>query len=255
MLRIIKIPSPPPTIQDSKSKSYSWLLCQLQALESCQIIIAIGEKLDGSANMLLLLAESKRKQIIPLSFLAGAARESFLRRRYELADKFGDNYVFFQDETKIAESIKLGEVSVSNNSTTEKSLNSPNFFISYPRARPGEADYIEALIRRHNFQVFRDESDFGAGYAIPKQIEEAIYAADIFIAVWCAEYACSPWCFDELELALDRCEDGKLKLWIICTDETRIVPVRASNLNYYTVSTRDDIEGRMLKLLEREIGT
>ncbi|MED2794119.1 toll/interleukin-1 receptor domain-containing protein [Bacillus wiedmannii] len=254
-LRIIKIPSPPPNIEDSKSNSYSWLLCQLQALESCQIIIAIGGKLGGSANMLLLLAESKRKQIIPLSFLAGAARESFLRRRYELADKFGDNYVFFQDETKIAESIKLGEVSISYNSTTEKSLNSPNFFISYPRARPGEADYIETLIRRRNFQVFRDESDFGAGYAIPKQIEEAIYAADIFIAVWCAEYACSPWCFDELELALDRCETGKLKLWIICTDETRIVPVRARNLINYTVSTRDDIEGRILKLLEREIGT
>ncbi|RBN36039.1 hypothetical protein DMN50_37535, partial [Priestia megaterium] len=69
---------------------YAWLLCQLQALESCQTIIAIGGKLDGSANMLLLLAESKRKKILPLSFLGGAAEQSFYRKRYELQDIFGD---------------------------------------------------------------------------------------------------------------------------------------------------------------------
>ncbi|MED3201287.1 toll/interleukin-1 receptor domain-containing protein [Bacillus toyonensis] len=252
-LRIIKIPSPPPNIEGSKSNSYSWLLCQLQALESCQIIIAIGGKLDGSANMLLLFAESKRKQIIPLSFLGGAARESFLRRRYELEDRFEDNYILFQDDKKIADSIKLGEVSVSYSSIKEKNRNPSNFFISYPRARPSEADYIETLLRRRNFQVFRDESDFGAGYAIPKQIEEAIYAANVFIAVWCSECACSPWCFDELELALNQLEDGKIKMWIICIDDTRIVPMRARNLHYYTVKTRDDIEGQILKLLEREI--
>ncbi|PED91589.1 hypothetical protein CON43_01165 [Bacillus cereus] len=254
-LRIIKIPSTPSpkNLENFKSNSYSWLLCQLQALESCQKIIAIGGKLDGSANMLLLFAESKRKQIIPLSFLGGAARESFLRRRYELEDRFGESYILFQDDKKIAESIKLGEVSVSYSPIKRQSPNPLKFFISYPRARPGEADYIETLLRRRNFQVFRDESDFGAGYAIPKQIEEAIYAANVFIAVWCAEYACSPWCFDELELALDRLESGKVKVWIICVDDTRIVPMRARDLNYYTVKKREEIEGQILKLLEQEL--
>ena len=92
-IRINKIPYPAPNVFNSKSNSYSWLLCQLQALESCHTIIAIGGKLDGSANMLLLLAESKRKQILPLSFLGGAAGQSFLRRRYELEDKLGSNYI------------------------------------------------------------------------------------------------------------------------------------------------------------------
>lgn len=251
-LHIIKIPSPPPNIDNSDSSSYSWLLCHLQALESCQIIIAIGGKLDGSANMLLLFAESKRKQIIPLSFLGGAARESFLRRRYELEDRFANNYLLFHDEKKIADSIKLGEGLVSYSDTKEQNLNPPNFFVSYPRARPGEADHIETLLRRRNFQVFRDESKFGAGYAIPKQIEEAIYEANVFIAVWCKDYACSPWCFDELELALDRLEAGKIRIWIICVDDTRIVPKRARNLHYFTVKTRNEIEGQILKLLEDE---
>ncbi|RBN36059.1 hypothetical protein DMN50_37435, partial [Priestia megaterium] len=71
------------------------------------------------------------------------------------------------------------------------------------------------LLRRRNLQVFRDESKFGAGHAIPTLIEEAIYGANIFIAVWCTEYACSPWCFDEFELALDRADAEKIELWII----------------------------------------
>ncbi len=153
------------------------------------------------------------------------------------------------------DSIKLGEYQkISCKSVEEQNLNPPNFFISYPRARPGEADHIEALLRCRNLEVFRDESNFGAGHAIPKQIEEAIYAANVFIAVWCAEYACSPWCFDEFELALNRLDSGKIKLWIICTDGTRIVPTRARNLHYYTVSSRQEIEGRILNLLESEIG-
>lgn len=76
-------------------------------------------------------------------------------------------------------------------------------FISYARKRPHEADYIETLLRRRNISVFRDESEFGAGEDIPIQIEEHIHRANTFIAVYCTEYACSPWCYDELELALD----------------------------------------------------
>lgn len=75
-------------------------------------------------------------------------------------------------------------------------------FISYARRRPCEADYIETLLRRRGVSVFRDESEFGAGKEIPVQIEENIYKSNTFIAVYCAEYACSPWCYDELELAL-----------------------------------------------------
>jgi hypothetical protein len=252
-LRFNKIPYPASTSENTNSISYSWLLCQLQALESSHVIVAIGGKIDKSANMLLLLAESKRKQVLPLAFLGGAAANSFHRRRYELQDKFGSDFTLFQDKDNIINSIKLGELQDILSPKIDKSENPLKFFISYPRARPVEADYIETLLRRRNLQVFRDESDFGAGHAIPKQIEEAIYSANVFIAVWCAEYACSPWCCDELELALDRLEAGKIKLWIICTDETRIVPKRARNLTYFSVRSREEIDGRLLELLGREV--
>lgn len=249
--KIIKIPYPAPNIENKDSISLAWLLCQLNALESCHVVIAIGGKTDGVANMLLLLAEAKRKPIIPLSFLGGAAGQAFHRRRYELEDRLGADYLLLQDQNSIDKVIEnLDIIHKIQNDGTSKSSN-PKFFISYPRSRPSEADYIETLLRRRNLQVYRDESDFGAGSEIPTEITEAIHAADIFVAIWCVDYACSPWCFDEFELALDRHNSSKLKLWILCVDETRIIPKRARDLNYFNVCSRDEIEGRILSLLEQ----
>ena len=250
--RIAKIPYPPPSDNEQESSKYAWLLCQLQALESCQAIVAIGGKLNGSANMLLLFAEAKRKLILPFSFMGGAAGQSFHRRRYELEDKLGSGYILLQDEKNLREVLKLSEEVYESHVNSVLTGNPLSFFISYARARPSEADYIETLLRRRNMQVFRDESDFGAGHAILTEINEAIYAANVFIVVWCVEYACSPWCFDELELALDRHDSGKMKLWIFCTDDTRIVPIRARNLICYPVRTREEIEGTILKLINNE---
>lgn len=250
----VRIPHPAPSDNKQESLSNAWLLCQLQALESCQAIIAIGGKPNGVANMLLLLAEAKRIPILPLSFIGGAANQAFHRRRYELEDRLGSDYILLQDEKRIKEALKLSTRMCGFQINSLLTKNSLKFFISYPRARPSEADYIETLLRRRNIRVFRDESDFGAGHAIPIEITEALYAANVFIAVWCAEYACSPWCYDELELALDRYESGKMELWIFCIDNTRMVPKRARNLNCFSVRTREDIEGRILNLLEREPG-
>lgn len=122
-------------------------------------------------------------------------------------------------------------------------------FISYARKRPHEADYIETLLRRRNISVFRDESEFGAGEDIPIQIEEHIHRANTFIAVYCTEYACSPWCYDELELALDLREKNQIDIWLICVDDTRIVSKRARNLMFYKTHSREDIEGKILKLI------
>ncbi|MPM73693.1 hypothetical protein SDC9_120675 [bioreactor metagenome] len=57
-----------------------------------------------------------------------------------------------------------------------------------------------------------------------------------------------------MELALDRHGSGKLKLWIMRIDDTRIVPSRARSLLNYYVRTREEIEGRILNLLAHELG-
>jgi hypothetical protein len=128
----------------------------------------------------------------------------------------------------------------------------PVVFISYPRVRSEPADVVEMTLRRHGITVIRDEHDFGTGHAIPSEIREGIHRATVFVVTWCREYACSPHCFDELELALDRHERGELLLWIIAVDDTRVVPPRARTLLYQRGQTRDELMGTLSRLL-REI--
>ena len=59
--------------------------------------------------MLLLLAESKHKPMLPLSFFGGAASQLYYRRQAELQDRFGDVLLLLQDERKIMDLVKLGE--------------------------------------------------------------------------------------------------------------------------------------------------
>jgi hypothetical protein len=198
--------------------------------------------------MLLLFAESKRKFILPFPFMDGISNQSFYRKQYELKDRLGEAYLFLQDENKYLDVLNSCEKAFDTTSTYEEE--EPKVFISYSRTRPSEADYIENILRRLGLQVFRDESEFGADHEIPNEIREAIYNANVFVAVWCAEYACSPWCFDEFEIAMDRKETGKMKLWVLCVDDTRIVPTRARNLLNYRVRSREEIEGTILKLLK-----
>ncbi|PHN00708.1 toll/interleukin-1 receptor domain-containing protein [Flavilitoribacter nigricans] len=105
-------------------------------------------------------------------------------------------------------------------------------------------------MRRRNHIVLRDEKEFKPGTDIPNSIKENIFRSNIFIAIWCKEYACSPWCFDELNLALDRLEQKKVPMWIICVDDTRMVPPKARDLLHYKVRSREELEGKILHLLE-----
>lgn len=255
-VQLILIPQAPPI--EPEGLRYSWLLCQLSALESCHGLLAIGGRPAGSTDMLLRLAESKGKPMIPFPLLGGAAEQSYYRRRYELADKLGSAFEGLDHEDSLvdaAEHLSAVASRVPSTRSSSPSGVSPlerRFFISYPRARACEADFVETILRRRGRVVFRDESDFGAGHAIPNEIREAIYASDVFIAIWCAEYACSPWCHDELNIALDRAEERGIALWIFCVDETRMVPPRARSLVSYSSRTRKELEGQVLQLLARD---
>ncbi|MBN9477263.1 MAG: toll/interleukin-1 receptor domain-containing protein [Burkholderiales bacterium] len=251
---VVRVPSPPPQTEDRQAQRYAWLLCQLNAMESCQVVIALGGNPSGAANMLLLLADGKQKTMLPLPFLGGAAKLAFDRRRYELRDRLGETIEELHGEACVAKASDLVEaITTPSGAGGVSETDSPLFFISYARDRQGEADFVETLLRRRNQRVFRDESDFGAGHSIPTLIREAIFEADVFVVLWSSAYACSPWCFDEMELALDRHEEGKLKLWILRVDDTRIVPKRARDLLFYDSSSRAEVEGRMLQLLAQYV--
>lgn len=222
----------------------AYLFCQINAIKQVDAIIAVGGKVDGSANLLLHIAELNKKLVIPFTEYKGAAENYYNRNKYRIKDLLGSKYnvLFAENQKEIIKSFL--EVRGKQN-INSKDIN--HVFLSYARDNPTWADYIEVILRRRGVSLFRDESEFKAGSDIPKMIQEEIFRADTFIAVWCKDYACSPWCIDEMELALER--KDSINLWIICVDETRIVPKGARNLLNYPVKNREELEGVLLKLL------
>lgn len=239
----------PPIDTSPEALKYAWLLAQLSAMDRSHAVVAIGGKLTGPAGLLLPLAEEKRKVILPLAFLGGAAEQSFFRQQYALEDRLANRIAILNEFGRIEEVVSLLD-DLANPQDACEQQEARRFFISYPRSRPQEADFIEMILRRRNQIVFRDEHNFGSGQPLPVEIDQHLYNANVFVAIWSREYACSPWCFDELDLALKRHKEGRLILWLLCVDDTRVVPPAARELVNYQISSRADLEGIILKLLE-----
>jgi hypothetical protein len=234
----------------SIDRSYSWLLAQLAALDRCHVVVAIGGNSAGASNLLLQLAASRRGPIFPLGYIGGGAAAFLERYRDELFARLGDKLV---EAVKIENAdtlLPLIEKLAEQGAPKYKQNERPRFFISYPQERPQEADYVEMALMRQNCDVFRDEHTFEGGKPILAEISENICRADIFIALWCREYACSPWCHDELEQALSLREAGSLRVVLLSLDQTRIVPPKARPLIGYTCHTRQELEARVRTLVD-----
>jgi hypothetical protein len=230
---------------------YGWLLPQVSAMDRSHVAIGVGGRPGGAASLLFGIAQSRRQVLLPLTFLGGASGSAFQARQYELEDRLKDKIAVVHDPDQIGSAVDALEILASAPLVESIGQDKTRFFISYPRTRPQEADYIEMALRRRNYDVFRDERDFGAGQPVQSEIIEHIHRANIFIVVWCKEYACSPWCYDELEIALARHNTKALDLWILQVDETRIVPPAARGLIGYPAKSREELEGQILKLLEQ----
>ena len=241
-----------PSDSDGKeAQQYSWLLAQINALDSSNVVFAIGGREEGTASLLLRIAESRRKPILPLRFLGGSAGRIYDRLQYQLSDKLGDSLPILNDPNRVDELTQLIEFLATSSANLKTKSEHLQFFISYPRSRPKEADYVESLLRRRNFVVYRDEEDFQPGTKTYEEIRENMYKSTVFIAIWCQEYACSPWCFDELDLALDRHNEGKQALWILNVDGTRMVPPRARDIAFMNGGNRAEIQASILHYINQ----
>jgi hypothetical protein len=71
LTQIRPFPCAPPLDESSRDGwLYAWVLAQLSAMNHSHAVIALGGKLNSSANLLLLLAEGQQKNVLPLLALA-----------------------------------------------------------------------------------------------------------------------------------------------------------------------------------------
>lgn len=208
-----------------REQTYSWLLAQLSALDAADLVVAAGGRLSGSASMLLRLAEARRRPVLPLGHLGGAAAQSLDRLRHELDDQLGELRSWLRHPDPIERLEEAIDQMVGGR--VRRSGEEPtSFFISYSRHRQAEADLVETLLRRRGRTVFRGDQAFDPSAELHDEIENAIRLSDVFVALWSAEYACSPWCHDEMTLALELLGERRIDVWLLTLDETRIVPGR-----------------------------
>ncbi len=248
-----KFPHHPPETDEPEALQHAWLLSQLSALDRSSALIAIGGRIGASAELLLQLAHSRGRLILPLTALKGASARFLDSHRYEYDDILGSDVQVLHQAEKYQEIPAL-----LSKAASEKILQpeqSTKVFISYAREQSDEADFVEMTLRRRGFDVVRDEATFEAGHSIPNEIRENIFGSKIFVALWSASYACSPWCFDEIEIALDRLEKKQISLWIFQLDDTRIVPPRARDKLSHPVCSREQLKNVLTSLLSKSTET
>jgi hypothetical protein len=217
-------------------------------MEQADVVVTLGGRSAGSMSFLLPLAEMRNKPILPFAFLGGLSEQMLDKKLPFYRDRLGTqlDLLFIEEGAE-----HTGDLCAAV-TTRVRAVSNPQFFLSYAKARPAEADFLETVLRRRHFSVFRDDGEFAAGIPVQSQIVDFIDKSDVFIAVWCQDYACSPWCFDELDYALARERRGQLTIWIVPVDSTRIVPPGARDkLRFDLYSSREQLEGRLLKEIER----
>lgn len=196
--------------------SNAFLLCQIRALkENTDVIVAVGGKREASAAQLLAIARDNYP-IVPFAFLGGASEQEYLRQQSMLRSSFRDLGLVdaLESPTGVCRATELVE-------KIRHAHGHYRVFLSYPWKRSQEADYIEAFLRRDpKITLFRDEKDIDSGQPISDRILTNLKDCDAFLALWCAEYAASPHCYDELHKAIE--QKGCL-VYILRLDDTRPV--------------------------------
>ena len=132
----------PSQLQTSDANKHAWMLAQITALNTSHIVLTLGGKLDGSASLMLRIAEANRKTIIPLRFLGGTAAQAYDRIQYELKDKLNDDISILNDANRINEVAQLVNKTATAGPHKSKGAKTSEYFISYARDRPESADYI-----------------------------------------------------------------------------------------------------------------
>jgi nucleoside phosphorylase len=214
-----------PGPEDESAWEQAWLLCQLQALDQADAVMSIGGRFSNSANTLLHLAELQHKPVLPFAFLGGASQRAFERRDWARLYP-GFDYSILEQKASIANAIDAVNHLMVTRTRGSHRYKWPPRTVFISRARP-DAEFGEALqnhLNSNGYRALLGDAQVSSGRMVESAIEEALLSADLFVVIWSASYALSRFCYDELDLALQRHEAGDLQIWIFNVDGSDVVP-------------------------------
>jgi nucleoside phosphorylase len=241
---------PGPETGDADAWFQAWLLAQLQALERADAVVALGGKVSKTANTLLHLAEAKGLPVVPFAFLGGAALRSFQRRDWQRLHPGFDVSALTAD-TGVEQTVSIANRLLMDR--MKRSIPSEGrprtVFVSVARADCKMAVALADALKTTGIDVVLGDGEIGADQMIPASIEQAIRRSDVVAILWSRAYAQSPWCFDELDLALTLEALGGSRIWLFNLDDSAIVPSGARKLPAVSVRGPDGLRRAVRELL------
>lgn len=242
---------PGPEHDDEPSWFQAWLLAQLQALEKADAVVALGGKVSKTTNTLLHLAEAKGLPIIPFSFLGGAGQRANSRRDWENLNPDIDVTVFAED-TGVEQTVKI--VNAMQASRIRRAFSGKGkpqtVFVSRANQDAAFSRQLAGLLETRGIQVVFGDNQVRPDQMITATIENAMLKSDICAVLWSKHYALSPWCFDELSVAVAQQTYGNMGLWLFSLDDAPIVPPQARKIPAISLSNRDLLPSVIEQLLE-----
>jgi nucleoside phosphorylase len=242
---------PGPEADDPESLGQAWLLCQLMALDQADVVISIGGRVSRTANTILHLAEARQKPIVPFEFLGGASGRAFHRRNWARAYP-GLDFGKLRDKAAVVDAMEIANYMVTARMRGARSYAWPPKHLFISRARP-DAEFgriLDGYLSSAGFNVLLGEKELPSDRMVESAIKDAVLGSDLFIVLWSRSYAASKFCYDEIELAVQRHRAGELQLWIVNLDGSDIVPRGARDLPQTTARTPHALVAVIRDLLE-----
>jgi len=228
----------------------SWVIAHVRALDSCDLLITIG----GGKNTRLIGHLSSEREIptIAIPVFGGSSEDLFdkLKLVYKLKYNLDKDIHYFTKSWSENSANDFMNIIDSFNKS-EIQTNSHVYFLSYCWKDSHIADHIEALLRRHNKIVFRDESNLKAGKRLTNSVSALIEKADTVISVWSKKYADSTWCNNELEFSRN-CKKNRSKRIVLLRCDDYELPFHFNDILSYSGNDRFQRELSILKLIEEQ---
>lgn len=243
---------PPPEVDDGDSLAQAWLLCQLMALDQADVVIAVGGRTSNSANTLLHLAEARRKPVVPFEFLGGASRRAYERRDWAGAYP-GVDHLKLKDKNAAGEAMRIaGHLATARMRGTARGYAWPprRVFVSRASKNAQFSHALRGYLSGIGLEVLLGDENMPPERTIESAIDDAVRRCDLFIVLWSRDYAASPYCYDEIDLALHRHRVGELQIWIVNLDGSDIVPPGARDIPQTVARTPGALVAVMRDLFE-----
>ena len=122
-------------------------------------------------------------------------------------------------------------------------------FISVARQDSAMAEALGQALTDRGIEVVLGDHEIRSDQMVSASIEQALLRSDTCAVLWSRRYAQSPWCYDELAMALDGQAYRGMKVWLFNIDDSPVVPTQARKLTAIAARSTAAIQSAVGELL------